>query len=1582
MESRKPNFGTPPRKFLPNSLLALLLVFSLLLQFAPALAAHPTDLADEPGVTVETPADKNGQNLPSVDPALPESQPSSGNAGDPTAPNGEVPASEIDATTVSEGTPSPAAALQDPVLEDKNLVLSPQDGSAYPTYADALNGLKDTRDLSVVVRFTPDVPDGRPSYGTIFSVSKSTADKSYFRIYTYTNKLGYKLSDNTGTVLEGDAPVDFDSRTLYTHQFAFVANSTDHTFKFFVNGELAMTTPLTESNYRMLSDLSGLDTVSAGKIVYTGHEEDRGNLLDAPLAGTIHSLSVYNRPLSDDEAIEASTPFDPAAPIVTITEETELPMESGTYPSYPGAVERLAAATDLTVLCKFRADAPNGDPAGNTIFAVSSSSADDACFRLYTLGDKLYYELVNGSTILTDEEGVEINYSSDTAKYNALGFIADSETHAFKLVINGRLAKTVPLDASTYQMLSDLAGLDTVSVGETVYAGQDRFPFTGLIRELSVYDYALGVDEAMSYTRRFDPYAPLVSVDAPVNLPQDGYTEFPDTLSDFSKAKDFTLTAQFMQTGTGDNSLFSVSKSNADAVHFHVYVNGGTLGYQLRGASYQDLSGKAAVLRPNGVNTVAFVANSSNYTFKLYVNGTLAHTQQLNSATYRMLSDLAGADKVTLGMTPRALSANKYPFMGTILELSAYDRALGSQELSEYTAQTPALPTPEVDLSTQPFYSYDSTGSGYFRIPALLTLNNGDVMAAIDARFYGANDSPANLDTAINFKRAGSDTWEDARLVNNFLDHAPVPAYMDSASFIDPQMIQLPDDHKSHPGRILLLVDAYPYSTGINTNSTQHISGMIEVDGEYYLALTSSSNDRNNWASYDHYLKPNPAPSGTGDQYVVYSLADHKPTAYTTNGKFELYLEGIPQTTIQTGGTNRKVPLSIFYKNSPLQLYPTSYLWLIHSDDNGETWSDPQIIGNDQRDERHGNFLGCGPGKGHVVQKGEYAGRVMFSVYDEGLDDNGKATARTERASALYSDDGGDTWTLGERTCLSTTDNHNSYAKSSESQIVELPDGTLRMYARSGGQYIVYTDSSDGGHTWAPLVQDRGLSYNGGASNGVMISVINYSKPINGKPALILSCPIGFNRQDGIIRIGLINEDPSKTDSMERYTVDWNYRYNVNTGRFIYSCLTELPDGRIALLSERDVDSNVPGENPVYTEYTLGELMDDGLLYPAISGSTEPGGEFTVRLPLPAALVESLSDLENCTLTVTYPDSGLPEDTLAYASHTETALIFSGTWPVMDDGSDYTCEISVNTTGFRVVTLDGLLSPSLFAPITGTVSKPVYSGGAAKTFTVTASASEGGRIAPADKRVSPGGQCTFTIMAEDGYTLQTLLLDGSSVEFSPTEGGWTYTLKNVRSGHTLRAVFAPEDSGLPNPSDLQDIAGHWAEDAIKSVVSAGLMNGVGKDRFDPNGTASRAMTAAILYRLAGTPAVTSKAAFSDVVPGSWYADAVAWASGVNVVSGVGADSFAPERSITRQELAALFYRFVLLSDPRAEGSADCLDDFSDSSAIAPWAQDGLRWCVENGIVTGKPGDRLDPAGTATRGELAAMILRLSLIQDA
>ena len=166
----------------------------------------------------------------------------------------------------------------------------------------------------------------------------------------------------------------------------------------------------------------------------------------------------------------------------------------------------------------------------------------------------------------------------------------------------------------------------------------------------------------------------------------------------------------------------------------------------------------------------------------------------------------------------------------------------------------------------------------------------------------------------------------------------------------------------------------------------------------------------------------------------------------------------------------------------------------------------------------------------------------------------------------------------------------------------------------------------------------------------------------------------------------------------------------------------------------------------------------------------------------------------------------------------------------------------------------------------------------------------------------------------------------------------------------------------------------WFYGDVMFVYENGLMLGTSKTLFSPHGTATRGMMATILWRMEGNPVPKGKNSFTDVEAGTWYADAITWTAENGIFAGYGKDKFGPDDPITREQLAAIFYRYADYKgyDLTVKGN---LDKFKDADKITDYAKTAMQWAVGSGLVKGKSGNLLDPQGTATRAEIAAMLHR-------
>lgn len=256
-----------------------------------------------------------------------------------------------------------------------------------------------------------------------------------------------------------------------------------------------------------------------------------------------------------------------------------------------------------------------------------------------------------------------------------------------------------------------------------------------------------------------------------------------------------------------------------------------------------------------------------------------------------------------------------------------------------------------------------------------------------------------------------------------------------------------------------------------------------------------------------------------------------------------------------------------------------------------------------------------------------------------------------------------------------------------------------------------------------------------------------------------------------------------------------------------------------------------------------------------------------------------------------------------------------------------------------------------------------------RRYDIEADAGRGGDISPDGRvRVRRGEDQTFRITADDGWEIYDVEVDGESVGAVSR-----YTFENVRTDHTISATFRQtgaqtEEAQLP----FLDVAeGAWYYDAVTYCYENGIMDGTSSVSFAPGMLLNRAMAAQVLYNLADGTASTA-AGFPDVAASAWYADAVNWAAANGYVTGYDNGSFGPEDSLTREQLAVILYRYA--GSPEPTGS---LDGFTDAASASDYAVDALRWAVGEGLLTGKDGGRLDPAGTASRAELAQILARFA-----
>ena len=232
--------------------------------------------------------------------------------------------------------------------------------------------------------------------------------------------------------------------------------------------------------------------------------------------------------------------------------------------------------------------------------------------------------------------------------------------------------------------------------------------------------------------------------------------------------------------------------------------------------------------------------------------------------------------------------------------------------------------------------------------------------------------------------------------------------------------------------------------------------------------------------------------------------------------------------------------------------------------------------------------------------------------------------------------------------------------------------------------------------------------------------------------------------------------------------------------------------------------------------------------------------------------------------------------------------------------------------------------------------------------------------------------------------------DGGTVTTAPTETTpgvrtFTCTVCDQTRTEAIPATGASTCTGGPScPSyGLHDVAGpdYWAHKGIDYCVRNRLMSGVGAGTFSPDTACTRAQIVKILYNRSGNQTDYSYyyLPFTDVAPGAWYYNAVAWAYYNDVTSGTSATMFSPNAAITRQQLVTFLYRYTVKYAPEFTGNAAPISTFPDAGSVANWAYAAMSWAVGNGLIKGNAHDNgpdyLDPNGSATRAQTATIIMR-------
>ena len=267
-----------------------------------------------------------------------------------------------------------------------------------------------------------------------------------------------------------------------------------------------------------------------------------------------------------------------------------------------------------------------------------------------------------------------------------------------------------------------------------------------------------------------------------------------------------------------------------------------------------------------------------------------------------------------------------------------------------------------------------------------------------------------------------------------------------------------------------------------------------------------------------------------------------------------------------------------------------------------------------------------------------------------------------------------------------------------------------------------------------------------------------------------------------------------------------------------------------------------------------------------------------------------------------------------------------------------------------------------------------------------------GEVSVSDDWAYEDDKITLTITPDDGYEVDKIEIvddEGDKIDAKKVDdedNKYTFRMANCdvtvtvtfkEEGKTTEDTDKEEDKDDEETTELNftDVKeSDWFYKGVAYVVDKDIMSGVSENEFAPSGKLTRAMLVQMLYNMESRPACDAENAFMDVPVGQWYTDAVIWANDAKIVSGMGDGLFAPNMEITREQMVAMLYNYAKYKGYDVTASAD-LSKFADNASVSTWAQPAMQWAVAEGYISGMGDSQLAPQGTATRAEIASVIMR-------
>ncbi len=334
----------------------------------------------------------------------------------------------------------------------------------------------------------------------------------------------------------------------------------------------------------------------------------------------------------------------------------------------------------------------------------------------------------------------------------------------------------------------------------------------------------------------------------------------------------------------------------------------------------------------------------------------------------------------------------------------------------------------------------------------------------------------------------------------------------------------------------------------------------------------------------------------------------------------------------------------------------------------------------------------------------------------------------------------------------------------------------------------------------------------------------------------------------------------------------------------------------------------------------------------------------------------------------------------AVAPDTKVTVAKSINFKVDTNGKTFNAAKNIVAGSNTTVKVTGESSPYTYEFTYTKPSSGGSSGGSSSgktTYKVTTSAVNNGGVNASPSSAEKGAAITITLSPDKGYKLDKLTVtDGSGKTVSTVKKSDTVYTFTMPASAVKVGVSYVKATETPSETKFNDVsANDWFASAVDYVTGKGMMNGTADNTFSPKANTTRGMVVTVLYRLENQPS-TSAASFTDVASGAYYANAVAWANANGIVSGYGSGKFGPNDKVTREQLAAILYRYAQYKKYDVSVGEDTnILSYNDAQSISSYAIPAIQWACGAGVVTGKSGSKLDPKGNATRAEVAAMLMR-------